>query len=50
MDNFGTKILELIQDVYVIPASTNVGVILNNTETQTEVYLVDSGCTELEGD
>lgn len=50
MDNFGTKILELSQDVYVIPAATNVGVILNNTDAETEVYLVDSGSTEIEGD
>lgn len=50
MDNFGTKILELSQDVYVIPAATNVGVILNNTDSETEVYLVDTGSTEIEGD
>ena len=58
MDNLSARIIELATGVYVIPGSTNVGVITNetvvsNNETNApavEVYLVDSGCTEIDGE
>ena len=58
MDNLSARIIELASGVYVIPGSTNVGVITNevtssNNETAApsiEVYLVDSGCTEIDGE
>ena len=58
MDNLSARIIELASGVYVIPGTTNVGVITNevtvsNNETAApsiEVYLVDSGCTEIDGE
>ena len=52
MDNLSARIIELSTGVYVIPGNTNVGVITNeNTSSGTiEVYLVDSGCTEIDGE
>ena len=46
MDNLSAKIIELSQGVYVIPGSTNVGVITSYEDSCTQVYLIDSGCTE----
>lgn len=57
MDNLSAKIIELSKDVYVIPGNTNVGVIITNENAATattavtkEVLLVDSGCTEIDGE
>lgn len=50
MDNLTARIIELSSGVYVIPASTNVGVITNENGSSVEVYLVDSGCTEIDGE
>ena len=54
MDNLTAKIIELSSGVYVIPGTTNVGVITNESISaegaSVEVYLVDSGCTEIDGE
>ena len=50
MDNLSAKIIELSAGVYVIPGTTNVGVITNENGSSIEVYLVDSGCTEIDGE
>lgn len=58
MDNLSARIIELASGVYVIPGTTNVGVITNEvpasnnemTSASIEVYLVDSGCTEIDGE
>lgn len=52
MDNLTARIIELSTGVYVIPGNTNVGVITNETSPSdaVEVYLVDSGCTEIDGE
>ncbi len=54
MDNLTAKIIELSAGVYVIPATTNVGVIVNEISSSNgssvEVYLIDSGCTEIDGE
>lgn len=50
MDNLTARIIELSSGVYVIPASTNVGVITNENGSSVEVYLVDSGSTEIDGE
>ena len=50
MDNLTAKIIELSSGVYVIPGTTNVGVITNENDSVVEVYLVDSGCTEIDGE
>lgn len=50
MDNLTARIIELSSGVYVIPATTNVGVITTETDSGIEVYLVDSGCTEIDGE
>lgn len=46
------KIFELKENIFVIPGSTNVGVILSfdDERKNADVYLVDSGCTEIEGE
>ncbi len=50
MDNLSARIIELSSGVYVIPGSTNVGVITNEKDSSIEVYLVDSGSTEIDGE
>ncbi len=54
MDNHTAQIIELSSGVYVIPGSTNVGVIINENDSSeasgVEVYLIDSGCTEIDGE
>ncbi len=50
MDNLTARIIELSTGVYVIPSNTNVGVITNDKGSTTEVYLVDSGATEIDGE
>ena len=52
MDNLTARIIELSNGVYVIPGNTNVGVITNEPPEagKVEVYLVDSGCTEIDGE
>ena len=50
MDNLTARIIELSSGVYVIPGTTNVGVITNENEASVEVYLIDSGCTEIDGE
>ncbi|MCR4949091.1 MAG: MBL fold metallo-hydrolase [Treponema sp.] len=52
MDNLTARIIELSSGVYVIPGNTNVGVITDENETNGTVglYLVDSGCTEIDGE
>lgn len=50
MDNLSAKMIELSQGVYVIPGNTNVGVIISKENNTDIVYLVDSGCTEIDGE
>lgn len=50
MDNLTARIIELSTGVYVIPGNTNVGVIINENDSLPEVYLVDSGSTEIDGE
>ena len=54
MDNLSAKIIELSTGVYVIPATTNVGVVTSENASSNgssvEVYLIDSGCTEIDGE
>jgi len=53
MDNLSAKILEFFNGVYIIPGNTNCGVITTiNSENPkiTDVYLVDSGATEIDGE
>lgn len=50
MDNLSARIIELASGVYVIPGNTNVGVITNGDGSEKEVYLVDSGCTEIDAE
>lgn len=54
MDNLTAKIIELSSGVYVIPGTTNVGVIINENDSSkasaVEVYLIDSGSTEIDGE
>lgn len=50
MDNLSAKMIELSSGVYVIPGNTNVGVITSKKDNNTEIYLVDSGCTEIDGE
>ena len=46
------KIFELKENIFVIPNSTNVGVILSfdNERKNAGVFLIDSGCTEIDGE
>ena len=50
MDNLTARIIELSTGVYVIPATTNVGVITSENGSGLDVYLIDSGCTEIDGE
>lgn len=50
MTNIASKILELDDGVYVIPGSTNIGVITDVRDSVTDVYLVDSGSSEIDAD
>ena len=50
MSDISAKIVELLSGVYVIPAATNIGVIVDRKSRCSEVYLVDSGCTEIDAD
>ena len=50
MDNLTARIIELSSGVYVIQGTTNVGVITNEKGSGVEVYLIDSGCTEIDGE
>lgn len=54
MDNLTAKIIELSSGVYVIPATTNVGVVtsenISSNGSSVEVYLIDSGSTEIDGE
>ena len=54
MDNLTARIIELSAGVYVIPATTNVGVITSendsSNDSSVDVYLIDSGCTEIDGE
>lgn len=50
MEYVTTKMVELLSGVYVIPGATNVGVITDDKNGIKEVYLIDTGCTELDGD
>ena len=50
MSYFNNKILELTQVTYVIPCSTNIGIILDDKEKESDVYIVDSGNTEVDGE
>lgn len=50
MDNLTARIIELSSGVYVIPGTTNVGVITNENLPIPDVYLIDSGCTEIDGE
>ena len=50
MSYFNNKMLELIPGIFVIPGNTNIGVITDQKESITEVYIVDSGNTEVDGE
>lgn len=50
MEYVTTKMVELLSGVYVIPGATNVGVITDEKNGIKEVYLIDTGCTELDGE
>lgn len=50
MDNLSAKMVELFQGVFVIPGNTNVGVIVDKNNNINELYLVDSGSTEIDGE
>lgn len=50
MDVIDSKILELGHGVFVIPGPTNVGIVTNQTDSRTEVYIIDTGNTELDGE
>ena len=54
MDNLTAKIIELSSGVYVIPATTNVGVVtsenISSNGSSVEIYLIDSGSTEIDGE
>ena len=50
MDNLSARIIEISAGIYVIPATTNVGVVTNENGSGVEVYLIDSGCTEIDGE
>lgn len=50
MSYFNNKMLELIPGIFVIPGNTNIGVITDKKDSITEVYIVDSGNTEVDGE
>lgn len=50
MSNLAAKMIELDNGVYVIPGDTNIGVICSKIEDSVEVYLIDSGATEIDGE
>lgn len=54
MDNLTARIIELSSGVYVIPGTTNVGVVTNenlsSNGSTVDVYLIDSGSTEIDGE
>lgn len=52
MNNLAAKLIELDTNVYVIPGNTNVGVIFSKNEFDdvTQVYIIDSGATEIDGE
>ena len=54
MDNLTARIIELSSGVYVIPGTTNVGVVtsenLSSNGSSVDVYLIDSGSTEIDGE
>ena len=54
MDNLTARIIELSSGVYVIPGTTNVGVVTNenlsSNGSSVDVYLIDSGSTEIDGE
>ena len=50
MSDVSTKIVELLPTVYVIPGATNIGVITDKKCGRTDVYLIDSGTTEIDGE
>ncbi len=54
MDNLTARIIELSSGVYVIPGTTNIGVVTNenlsSNGSSVDVYLIDSGSTEIDGE
>lgn len=44
------KILELSPGVYVIPGTTNIGIITDDKGTYQDVFIIDSGNTEIDGE
>ena len=50
MSYFNNKMLELIPGIFVITGNTNIGVITDQKDSITEVYIVDSGNTEVDGE
>jgi len=54
VDNLTARIIELSSGVYVIPGTTNVGVVTNenlsSNGSSVDVYLIDSGSTEIDGE
>ncbi len=50
MSGFSDKIVELKPEILAVPGSTNVGLVLDRHEDMTDVFLIDSGGTELDGE
>ena len=50
MANLSTKIIELDENIFVIPGDTNIGIICSNNDDIVEVYIIDSGSSEIDGD
>ncbi len=50
MSDVSTKIIELLPTAYVIPGLTNVGIITEKHCGKTDVYMIDSGTTEIDGE
>lgn len=50
--NFNNKILELLPGTYIIPGTTNVGIVTdkNPDSSVTDVYVIDTGNTEVDGE
>ncbi|EID85256.1 Zn-dependent hydrolase [Treponema sp. JC4] len=50
MSELSKKMIQLMPGAYVIPSSTNIGVITEKGFGKTKVYLIDSGTTEIDAE
>ncbi len=50
MNDVSAKLIELAPDVFVIPGATNAGAVFKQADGITQVYLIDSGTSELDAD